>query len=301
MAITVHPSACFNSLRPVAATLPPPGFDCPQLPDFSPSGSQLRALKMLAMAAVGVVAALASAEPRTDSTPNQRAVAAPQLKLGETGDATRWHHDSVEVTLDPSLEDLGPDALDAVRNAFGTWIETEAKLPSIAFNTAKHRKDKAKQDGVNRVLAAPITIPGHENDLAITVSYVSSSGEILEADMIINTNVEYHADDDHDCSKKYDLRNVVTHESGHFFGLGEDIVDPDGTMYFKTSRCETKKRTLTQPDVVTVASLYEGSPNDEMEPGVSCSVTAVPSTSNLAPLWLAAIAALGVACRRRRG
>ena len=44
------------------------------------------------------------------------------------------------------------------------------------------------RDGENSVLVAPIELPEHQNDLAVTVSYVDEvTGEIVEADIIINS------------------------------------------------------------------------------------------------------------------
>ncbi|MFW5740775.1 MAG: matrixin family metalloprotease, partial [Myxococcota bacterium] len=139
---------------------------------------------------------------------------------------------------------------------------------------------------------------GHENDLAITVSYVAPSGAILESDIVINTRHTFHVDAS-GCSHAYDLRSVVTHEVGHFYGLGEDTTDTETTMYYKTLACETKKRSLSDPDVETVAYLYEGA-LDELQPGVSCSAsTSRPSSFAVVGL-LSTLAALGLALRRRR-
>jgi len=74
-----------------------------------------------------------------------------------------------------------------------------------------------------------------------------------------------HADQDtghaggsgsHGCVRAYDLQSVVAHEAGHFFGLGEDQGNTQATMYYKTSRCDTKQRDLSDDDVAAVDTVY---------------------------------------------
>jgi hypothetical protein len=58
------------------------------------------------------------------------------------------------------------------------------------------------------------------------------------------------------CSAKYDVASVVTHEIGHFFGLGEDMTDSNATMYYSTPFCNVVKRHLKTDDVKAISSLY---------------------------------------------
>ena len=290
-----------DSLRPVAASLFPSRIQIVSAP--KPPAPPSYWTRMRAWFAVFVVASFAAASAAAmphEPTQLQPRPATPELKTTVSGDLTRWHDAQVEITLDPSLDELGPAATDTIRNAYGEWLATDAELPKARFVVAKNKTPKAKRDGENRVIAAPIKIPGHENDLAITVSHVSSNGAIIEADIVINTRHTFTVSDD-SCVHAYDLRSVVTHEVGHFYGLGEDRVDTDATMYFETSRCETKKRTLSLPDIDTVSVLYEGG-WEEQEPGVSCS-TVAHSPSRPSASFLAFVAAMGaffIARRQRR-
>jgi hypothetical protein len=118
------------------------------------------------------------------------------------------------------------------------------------------------QDGVNRLLLGPITVPGQEGDLAITISYADTdAGERIEADTIFNnaydwTSIGSGTDQRAACRNRYDLQNVGTHEAGHFFGLDEDYQDQSTTMYVSSMPCQISKRTLSHSDVPVMSGLY---------------------------------------------
>ena len=55
-----------------------------------------------------------------------------------------------------------------------------------------------------------------------------------------------------------DIENIVTHELGHTFGMG-DLYDSNcanETMYGYASEAETNKRTLESGDIEGVSKLY---------------------------------------------
>lgn len=192
---------------------------------------------------------------------------APKLKTTPSGDLKRWNRADVTVTLDASLEQLGPGARDAVVLGFGTWIESQQRLPALRFDHGAGATPSLEPDGKNTVMFAAIDIPGHKNDLAITIGFANpSTGHIVETDIIINARRHFAllegtqpaAHPPAACQSRYDLQNVITHEVGHFFGLDEDDEDATTTMYFKISACETHKRDLTDVDRSVMTSLYEG-------------------------------------------
>src|SRR5262249_54519947 len=120
--------------------------------------------------------------------------------------------------------------------------------------------------------------------LAITVlTYDDMTGAIVDADVLVNGGGRFFGVFDHDESDqssapysiegkssdsddgtsidsskppRFDVQNVLTHELGHFFGLGEDYDDSMATMYASTRPGETNKRVVTSTDGSVVSALY---------------------------------------------
>ena len=279
----------------VASSLAPIGFDDadpPCEPAATPGASRLHRAWLVA-----ALVALVAGGTGVGETPTYATGKAPP-RVTPMGMTEHWVKAPV-LTFDPSLADLGHGAPDAVRAAFGTWLGAGA--PGVTFANATKR-GALGLDGVSRVMAGRIPIPGHEHDVAVTVSYADeATGDLVEADTIFNTDYDFGAIDDDDAKgkcKTYDTQSVATHEAGHFFGLSEDTDDTTTTMYQLTRPCDPHKRELYVPDRNAIGSLYSASAPD---PGKAqaCSVGGTPGApGSAAPLAL--VAALVLAARRRR-
>lgn len=295
---------------------------------------------------------------------------APGVKVTTKGNEVRWRKAQTTVYIDASVDKLGPTARDSIQRAFATWMESDAKLPQVAFDVSTGAVASTKPDGKNTVLFAPITVPGHERDLAITLTYSDDkTGDILESDVVINANFPFdllapkasssspagssvaaepptspadtsapkvhsargedvttdaeggaaeHGSDRAErrqdqrsscvaqdakssCGRDvYDVQNVMTHEVGHFFGLGEDMDDTSATMYACTNRCETHKRVLGTEDVAVLSALY-ASPGEEPEATAAqgCALSGANPGSPTGAL-AALFAGLGLLAARRK-
>jgi len=114
---------------------------------------------------------------------------------------------------------------------------------------------------------------------AVTVVWHNTStGEILDADMMINDEFAvggnaggpYANCPDTGCEgTDADLASIVTHEIGHFIGIGHTDV-PQATMFASADRRDVGKRTLAQDDVDAVCDIYPPGNLDQ-----SC--TAIPT------------------------
>jgi hypothetical protein len=251
-----------------------------------------------ASAALGLMFAksVAHSRPRNDLV-MQIVSGSPVLKKSSDGDSVRWHSNKAKLYLDASLDSLSAHARDAVQLGFGTWLGSGAKLPGLSFDSTKGATFGPTPNGKSEIMYGPITITGHENDLALTITFSDpKTGEVLEADMIFNSNHPYgllsgtsdsnagsqpgglstaSANGNSSCDDKYDLQSVATHEAGHFFGLGEDYDVKTATMFYTTGRCETNKRALQSSDETTMDALYvtsetQGAQDPSADTGKGC-------------------------------
>ncbi|MFI5308936.1 MAG: matrixin family metalloprotease, partial [Polyangiales bacterium] len=86
------------------------------------------------------------------------------------------------------------------------------------------------------------------------------TGEIYDADMQLNESLGAIAICGQTCpSGAVDLQNVVTHEAGHFLGLGHSDV-PNATMSARATIGETSKRVLADDDRQGLCSIYGSNP-----------------------------------------
>jgi hypothetical protein len=110
-------------------------------------------------------------------------------------------------------------------------------------------------------------------------------------------------DESEDCQNRYDVQNVATHEAGHFFGLGEDPVELDATMFQTIDQCETHKRVLSATDVAAVSTLYASveDPEEAAAGPRACSFVGAPSAASGAGWVSGLVLGLLVARRRRSG
>lgn len=89
------------------------------------------------------------------------------------------------------------------------------------------------------------------------VSYDEETGEILDADIQINETLgALSLCPNATCPEDaVDLQNVITHEVGHFLGLGHSP-DAQACMYGKADVAETSKRFLSLDDIDGTCAIY---------------------------------------------
>jgi hypothetical protein len=231
------------SLRSSAATVAPED----QAPvSAQPSVKRARKRRIWGAAALAtLVGAVCAGVLGSDHVSPHVHSGSPGYRMSKSGKPQSWRKKALTVYLDGSLEKLG--AKEAVMQAFGHWVESDQRLPDISFDSGPTSAEP-KRDGKSTVSFARITAPGHERDLAITMTYSDDeSGEIVEADIVLNsiyavgvlkaredTWQRSRGDDDdgddrrsagtmndesEDCQNRYDVKNITTNEAGHIFCL----------------------------------------------------------------------------------
>ena len=102
------------------------------------------------------------------------------------------------------------------------------------------------------------------NVIAITsIWYSRSAKAILEYDIMFNNGDFNWSIAENGSPDAMDLQNIATHELGHAIGL-EDIYKLDFnyvTMYGYSTNGDIQKRTLAEPDILGLQSMYGGLSN----------------------------------------
>lgn len=211
-----------------------------------------------------------------------------------------------------------PEFATAIRESFRPWREVEGvRVEFISQGCSENVRNA--NDGLNNVIFLSDRWPFDSTNVAITRNfYVADGGEksglILDSDILINgVNFQFTTSGE---PGKYDLQNTLTHEVGHFLGLGHEITpaDSDATMYATTVFNETGKRTLHANDIRGIFEGYAGPRNAQDFDGVTCEIadgttgclaihrrTTSPGAWPLFLIWLLATVGAGKVLYSPRG
>jgi hypothetical protein len=175
--------------------------------------------------------------------------------LAYVANGVTWNVPVVQYQLNPANLDLPTSSVEsAIRYGAETWHQQSGA--SIQFSFAGRSSATATTyDGVNLVV-----FRNASSGSAIATTYWWSSGSrILDADIVFWDEAFRFFAGTNGCSSGFYIEDIAAHEFGHALGLGHSQ-STNATMYFSTSSCSTRNRTLDADDIAGVRALYPPSP-----------------------------------------
>jgi hypothetical protein len=251
-----------------------------------------------------------TAEPSTESCP---------LECPTQGYPLFWPQRHIRYHLEeggfPDLEE--PELRAILERSFETWLDAVCSGRPLDLEVEQAEEtislDPRPEDSPNAIayLSEDEWEPNPTEALAITqLRYSVRTGHIQAADILLNGGKGvFSVCRESGCEPGViDLRNVITHEVGHFFGLAHSL-DPDATMWCDSSPDGVAMRTLEYDDVAGICAIYGphavlGPPADGVAPADHLLCSAGPGHP-AAPEWLGVGLASGLGLclyrtRRRR-
>ncbi len=170
----------------------------------------------------------------------------------------------------PSVQgqDLGPVACGAASFNLNTGNQNV-----IVFRDSAWPHKTAEQQRLNQ--ASPTVA-------LTTVSFNRDTGEILDADIELNTADHKITVTDTPGTGVFDLESVLTHEGGHFLGVAHS---PDATavMYFQDEGGSSKHRALGADDAAAICAIYPAAGPRPVDTSVSANGFTAAGTCEPAP------------------
>lgn len=167
--------------------------------------------------------------------------------------------------------------LNGIENSFKAWRDLENVRIEL-YPEGCSRTVFNENDGINNIILVTKDWPFDTSAIAITRNFyvagtTDHAGLILDSDILLN-GVDHQFTVSGEANK-HDIQNIVTHEVGHFLGLGHEKTpqDSDATMYAVASTGETKKRTLATSDIAGITAAYPGTGEKLKNAGIRCQIT----------------------------
>jgi matrixin/IPT/TIG domain-containing protein len=196
------------------------------------------------------------------------AASAPSLAYGPIttpgGAGLHWKGATVAYVINAQgSDDVADDSEKlAIRLAFSTWAaETAGALALVEGQASDPASLNVDHNGTHRVLFDESDATGYfpllTGVVAITPLTYGAGGVLVDADVIFNgrdhrfsTSLE---------SGTYDVRDVATHEVGHFIGLDHTPLAGASVFPFVATK-QTAHRSLSEDDVAGAHGSYDAGP-----------------------------------------
>ncbi len=155
-----------------------------------------------------------------------------------------------------------PSFVGAIDLAFQSWRNPgNVTLDFVPMGCTSVNTNR--NDGINTIALVKSGWAFDTSAIAVTRNFYISgnsgkAGLIVDTDILLN-GVNYVFSSRGEPSA-HDIQNIVTHEVGHFVGLGHEVdpKDTEATMFASASVGETKKRDLASNDLEGLFAAYRG-------------------------------------------
>lgn len=176
-----------------------------------------------------------------------------------------------EGTSQVESDRIADTTYEAIRASFNAWNNVEcSELQMVDGGTTSVTAAEGPPTGDNERMSLVVfrdsdwdsVVGATRRAYALTsVSYLPDTGQILDADIEINSEGYELNILGEPRPTQADLQNTLTHEVGHFLGLAHPP-EPEATMWGDAPLGETKKRSLAQDDIDGICDAYgfEGEP-----------------------------------------
>lgn len=171
---------------------------------------------------------------------------------------SKWSNTPVSYTISTSNTAglIESDMVDALVISANTWDDAtlSTDLFNDVYNITSQTLPFGSNDGKNALMFGTYS---DTRVIAVTSIYYTRGkfSQIYDTDILFNT---FYAWSTTGNPAAMDLQNIATHELGHFIGLSDIYQSSctDVTMYGYSTKGETSKRTLEQPDITGLQKLY---------------------------------------------
>jgi hypothetical protein len=189
--------------------------------------------------------------------------------------------ESYDIQQDASVQVPYDVAVQSFATAFSKWTGAtcDGGTPSVAaVNLGPvacdevHYNDNTTGQGNQHVIIFRDDGWPHPNDLnntlgLTTITFDPDTGEIYDADMEINSTVPLTVSGPVP-SEGNDFMSIITHESGHFFGMAHSN-DDLATMFAHYTPGSTYMRNLTSDDTAGICTIYPPGGARAVDPSVA--------------------------------
>jgi MYXO-CTERM domain-containing protein len=194
----------------------------------------------------------------------------PGETCSESGEELHWNRQCLSYSPVARSEDEPPFAgiEQAIADSFRAWLAVECEGEPIALAIAPTEKQVRCDEAQHNSGAGNANVIAFVSDwedreyppeaFGLTlVWHDPKTGEILDADMMINETMgELMLCPLDDCpADAVDVQNVITHEAGHFLGLGHSY-SRTSAMFFEARTGEVRKRFLNADDEAGLCDIY---------------------------------------------